>query len=509
MVWAGQVPVCQLAVLASFSMTYDELQTTFKHAYSVKLLVSPNAPLILSFLYAQFKQPGRVVIAHHELTEALEDQLLELRARDPRRYPSEAQSYLRQWCDEEHRFLRKYFATGQDDPVYELTSHAERAIEWVISLRKTEFIGTESRFLRILDLLKDIVINCTPDAAVRLQYLEAQRDLINAQVDALHADVEAAQDDEPEIALYSDTQLKERLFEASDGARRLLADFREVEENFRAIARSVHEQQFQLGARKGDILCYFLNAEDAIKESDQGRSFYAFWQFLLSPNRQDELRDWLDTIEAMPAFQIDSEQPPVLRHLKRYLLEAGAQVVASNRRLIQQLRQVLDEQQAGRMQRLHDLISNIGQLALELSPAFPEDEAFIELEGGPAVEMPLERQLWEPPLTSRFDHRPLTQGEANLAEADLDALSNQVYVNERQLRRNIDTLLERRQSVTLADVVKSYPIERGLTEVIAYLSIAAKSRQHRIETDVQDTIAVGQEAEMRDMTLPRIVFART
>ncbi|ETX08583.1 MAG: hypothetical protein ETSY2_04545 [Candidatus Entotheonella gemina] len=489
-------------------MTHDELQTTFKHAYSVKLLVSPNAPLILSFLYAQFKQPGRVVIAHHELSEALEDQLLELHAQDARRYPSDAQSYLRQWCDEDHRFLRKYFATGQDDPVYELTSHTERAIEWVISLHKTEFIGTESRFLRILDLLKEIVINCTPDVTVRLQHLEAQRAVIDAQIDALNTAVEVAEDDEPEIALYSETQVKERLFEASEGARRLLADFREVEENFRAIARSVHEQQFQLGARKGDILRYFLNAEDAIKESDQGRSFYAFWQFLMSQSQQDELREWLDTIEAMPAFEIDSASPPVLRHLKRYLLEAGTQVVASNRRLIQQLRQVLDEQQAGKMQRLHDLITDIGKLALELSPDFPEDEAFIHLEGAPGVEMPLERQLWEPPVTSRFDRRPLTQGEANLAEADFNALSNQVYVNEQQLRRNIDTLLERRQSVTLADVVKSYPIERGLTEVITYLSIAAKSRQHRIDTDVHDTIVVGQQAEMRDMTLPRIVFAR-
>ena len=313
---------------------------------------------------------------------------------------------------------------------------------------------------------------------------------------------------EPEAMLYSETQFKERLFEAYDGARRLLADFREVEENFRTIARSVHEQQFQLGARKGDILSYFLNAEEAIKESDQGRSFYAFWQFLLSQNQQDELRDWLDMIEAMPGVDSEWEPPPVLRHLKRYLLEAGSQVVASNRRLIQQLRQVLDEQQAGHMQRLLDLIGDIGTLALELSPAFPEDEGFIELEGTPAVEMPLERQLWEPPASSRFDHRPLTQGEANLAEADWHSLSNQVYVNERQLRRNIDTLLERRSAVTLADVVKSYPIEQGLTEVIAYLSIAAKSHQHRIDTDVHDTIAVGQATEMRDMTLPRVVFAR-
>ncbi len=481
-------------------MTHDELQISLKQAYSVKLLVSSNAALILSFLYAQFKQPGRMIISHYELIEALEDQLLLLRERDARRYPNQAQSYLRQWCDEEHRFLRKYFTPGQDDPVYELTSHAERAIEWVMTLQRTEFIGTESRFLRILDLLKEIVVNRTPDVAVRLQHLESQRALIQAQIDDLNTSQEAVQ--------YTETQLKERLFEAYDGARRLLADFREVEENFRGIARSVHEQQFQLGNRKGDILRFFLNAETSIKESDQGRSFYAFWQFLLSQGQQDELREWLDAIDAIPGLQMVPEQLQILRHLKRYLLEAGTQVVASNRRLIQQLRQVLDEQQAGRAQRLRDLITDIGKLALDLSAEFPEDEVFIHIEGAPAVEMPLERQLWESASTSRFDFSQLAQGEANLAEADLNGLAQQVHVNEQQLRRNIETLLERRSSVTLADVVKSYPIERGLTEVITYLAIAAKNHQHRIDTDVHDTIAVGQAAEIRDMTLPRIVFTR-
>jgi hypothetical protein len=58
-------------------------------------------------------------------------------------------------------------------------------------------------------------------------------------------------------------------------------------------------------------------------------------------------------------------------------------------------------------------------------------------------------------------------------------------------------------------VVAAYPIERGLTEVIAYLSIAAKVRQHHIDHDVQDTIPLGRHEEGRDITLPRITFARS
>ncbi|MBP6804308.1 MAG: DUF3375 family protein, partial [Chloroflexi bacterium] len=39
-------------------------------------------------------------------------------------------------------------------------------------------------------------------------------------------------------------QIKERFFEANDVDRHLLADFREVEENFRAIVRQVRNSQF-------------------------------------------------------------------------------------------------------------------------------------------------------------------------------------------------------------------------------------------------------------------------
>jgi hypothetical protein len=176
---------------------------------------------------------------------------------------------------------------------------------------------------------------------------------------------------------------------------------------------------------------------------------------------------------------------------------------------MQQLRKILDETHAAEAQRVRDLIAEISQAAMQVASDFPEDETFLELEGTPAIDMPAERQLWEPASMPRFgDERPQA-GEANLAEANLQTLYNQLYVDEQMLRRHIDTLLEQHPTVTLSDVVAAYPIERGLTEVIAYLSIAAKERQHYIDHDVQDTIPLGRHVEGRDITLPRITFARS
>jgi hypothetical protein len=87
---------------------------------------------------------------------------------------------------------------------------------------------------------------------VRLAQLEKEKEQLQAQIDAIQAT--------GQIAQYSQTQIKERFFAANDVARRLLGDFREVEENFRVIARQVQEQQLALEARKGQIVQHVLEA---------------------------------------------------------------------------------------------------------------------------------------------------------------------------------------------------------------------------------------------------------
>ena len=122
-------------------MHHDDLLSSLQQSAAIKLLQSQNAPLILSFLVDQVKQKQRSTIRHTEML-----------------YSGTAVSYLRLWCDDAHRFLRRYYDSSSDDPVYELTPDSERAIAWVEDLQKSEFVGTESRFLRIFYLLEEIVI---------------------------------------------------------------------------------------------------------------------------------------------------------------------------------------------------------------------------------------------------------------------------------------------------------------------------------------------------------------
>ncbi len=73
------------------------------------------------------------------------------------------------------------------------------------------------------------------------------------------------------------------------GARELLTDFREVEYNFRQLDRRVRERIALWEGSKGALLEEIMGERDLIADSDQGRSFRAFWDFLLSSRRQEEL----------------------------------------------------------------------------------------------------------------------------------------------------------------------------------------------------------------------------
>ncbi|MEM7346134.1 MAG: DUF3375 domain-containing protein [Chloroflexota bacterium] len=477
-------------------MNHDRLQTEFKHSVTFKLLQSSNAPLILSFLYDQFKQKHRNTISHSELSERLEDYVTLLQTQEPTLYSSKADTYLRIWCDEKHRFLRRYHEANSDDAVYELTPDTERAIRWVEELQKGEFVGTESRFLRIFSLLRDIITYGNTDVETRLGQLEAEKARIQAEIDELKTTGQAE--------TYTTTQVKERFFEANDVLRRLLADFREIEENFRNIARQVQKQQLQAGMKKGSIVKQVLDADSMLKESDQGRSFYAFWDFLISPTKQEELRALLNAIQDLEQLNDVWEETPLLRRMKRSLLDAGAKIIESNRKLGEQLRRLLDEQRLAEARRVMELASEVKQLAIKLNDNPPRISDFIEIDSPPDVDLPLQWKLWSRPEKPDFERTKLDIGTIDLTQVDLKQLYNQFYVEEGLLRRQVETLLQHQHQVTLSEVIARYPISKGLSELLTYFALASRAEFHKIDVTKQTQLQLNE----RTIIVPEVIFTR-
>jgi Protein of unknown function (DUF3375) len=486
-----------------FRMDTDQLAWDLQNEPSIKLLKAENGAFILSFLHQQFKYAQRVSIPLPEFLEQLEGYLTHLNEHEPGRYPRSAQGYITEWANEEHRYIRIALHSNSDIPDIELTSDAERTLGWLEDMHAQSFVGTESRFLMIIQLLREIVQKSTIDPGERLAQLREQRAALDEQIAVIEQSGRVEN-------RYNPTQLRERFLEASALARQLLRDFRLVEDRFRALARSIQEAQMQPGMRKGTVVEYVLDTDAELKNSDQGRSFYTFWEFLISPSQSDEFQQLLDGLTTLAELRSSLREDHLIQRLPGYLVAAGEKVVLSNARLAEQLRRLLDEQMRAENRRVQELIQQIKQ---EIYPlALPGETPFLELEGAPETLLVMEREMWEPARTQQFQAPTLEQGKVDLQDIHLDRLYTQFTIDEALLTRRIETLLEQRPQVLLSEVLTQYPIEKGLAEVLTYCELAARDSRHSFDLQLTDEILVSSAGDSplqeKHVTLPRIYYRR-
>ncbi len=271
------------------TLDYATLETMRQQHPAWRLLTAASAPLIASFLHHAFVEPNVRAMRQSDLAEALEDMLFGVREQHPDAFPKSAADYLNDWAANERGWLRKFYPPGSDEPHFDLTPATERAIVWLASLAERSFVGTESRLLTLFELLRQIGEGSEADPQKRLHELQRRRYELDAEI----ARAQAGQ-----VALLGDTALKERFQQFTGLARELLADFREVEHNFRGLDRRVRERIALWDGAKGALLEQIMGERDLIADSDQGRSFRAFWDFLMSQSRQEELTALLDRVLA-------------------------------------------------------------------------------------------------------------------------------------------------------------------------------------------------------------------
>jgi len=474
-------------------MDYPELVALQKHP-AWGLLRSPHAPLMVHFFQTTFTEPNVRSLNESQLTSRLDDLLYALAQTDATEYSRDATHYLSRWADDSNGWLRKYYVTGEDEARFELTPATEKAIEWLESLGKRQFIGTESRLLSIFELLRQVVEGSQSDPQLRLAELERRR----AELDEEIARVRAG-----DIELMDETRVRERFLDVTQTARSLLADFREVEQNFRDLDREVRERITTWTGSKAQLLERFFNEREAIGESDQGRSFRAFWEFLMSPARQRELSELLNQTFNLPAVQ---QLEPDRRLLRMHYdwLEAGDSAQRTLARLSEQLRRYVDDQAWLEDRRIMQLLQSIEGRCLALRDATPETD-FMSLESAiPDISLPLDRPLYTPPLKPKISQQILLEGEA---EGDTTALFSQEIIDKAELKARIRTALRGSTQISLGQVLERHPLRQGLAELVTYLDLASHDSRALFD-DEQPQLIVWHDRQGRERraSIPLIIF---
>lgn len=479
------------------NLDHDALDRLRQTHPAWRLLAADHAPLLLGFFDAAFIRPNRRAIPATELVAHLDaflSQLAETHGRE--RYPKSARQYLDDWAAPERGFLRKYYPRTGDDAEFDLTPSAERALEWIQGLLPQQFVGTESRLLTLLHLLRDLAIGAHTDPKARVEQLERQRAELQREIERVQSGRSGPMDA---------TQIRERYFQIADTARRLLGDFRQVEENFRGLDAQTRERIALSTQAKGALLDDIFGATDHIRQSDQGKSFDAFWEFLMSPQKQDELQAWLRAVHALPPV---GELAPdeFMRNIPYLLLDAGEKVHGTVAQLVEQLRRYIDDQAQLENRRILDIIRDIEAHAVALKAAPPRDPAFAAIDDmAPEFALPMCRALYTPPRNPVLQSSAVEAGEAVL---DLSALFAQSAVDEQALRGHIAASLRGKTQVTLAEVAAAFPPEHGLSEIVAYLRIAAGDAGATVDETVTELVHLPAQADKaaKRVRVPRVIF---
>jgi hypothetical protein len=475
---------------------FDDLEALRKGHPAWRLLRADNAALVLCFLGRVFVEENVRSISAGDLTHRLDDELYALNHQlGEGTFPRPAAGYLADWSAPETGWLRKYYPPGQTEAHFDATPDVERALTWLSTLQAREFVGTESRLNTVFDLLRQIVHGSETDPQVRLAELHRRR---------VELDTEIARVQSGDVPVLDDVALRDRYQQFSSTSRALLADFREVEANFRALDRDLRRRVAAWGGSKGELLDDVLGSRSSIGESDQGRSFHAFYDFLLSPRRQEEFSDLLARAHALDGI---GEPDARMRHIHHDWLEAGERTQATVRQLSEQLRRFLDDRVWLENRRVIELLRSIEASALAVRN-MPLQGAVAELEGtAPRVTLPMERPLYTPTQQVSVDSAGVVDGAADL---DPSLLFEQVFVDRARLTSTVRRALQSRDQATLQDLVDGAPIEQGLAEVLTYLALdddtfdVVFDERHPMQLAWHDADGVHRTA-----TLPTVSYVRT
>lgn len=452
---------------------------------------------MLSFLTSTYIDRSASNIAATELVARLDDHLLALNQQlGEERYPRSAKDYLDEWADAEHGWLRRFYPSGSDEPHFDLTPAVEKAAAWVEGLGERTFIGTESRLTTLIELLRQLVVESDDDPVVRLADLHRRRDALDAEIERVQFGGVVAADPVTQ---------RDRYQQFARSARELLSDFREVEENFRTLDRDLRQKIAGWSGSKGELLDDVVATRSGIAESDQGRSFRAFYELLLTAEQQAELTELLDRLH-----RID-DLPDLDRRLARVhydWIDASERTQGTVRQLSEQLRRFLDDQVWLENRRVFDLLRSIegNAVAIRDTPEVPVRTTLEALR--PSVVLPMERPLYRRTRTEALDGGPVDGPDEELL--DTSSMFDQLHVDRQELVGAVHRVLGTDRSVSLDAVLADSPLEHGLAELVAYFSLHETGLDLEFDDTERSQVAWTNDEEQveRQADVPEVTFSR-
>lgn len=470
---------------------------------SVELLRLRNRDLIFEFFLATFNK-DRNTISFENLSLLLSDFIsnhnISLEEEDNyniETFDVKAKNLITFWTNK--GFLTNY-KVENGDVYYELSPHTNKTINWLFSLEKTEFVGAESKFKDIFNKLKELVEFTNEDIEKRIEILEDKKLSIEQEIQKLKIG--------EDVKVFEEHEIIPRFQQLTYSAKELLTDFKEVEDNFKNITKDIYQKHTDENVTKSDILMYTFDAIDDIKESYQGKSFYAFWRFLMDRNLQEEWSNLTNELYETLSNKDIEIKDTFLKGMKNYLHSSGNKVYQANDKMAEKLTRIIRDNDNSENRLSKKIIQEIKNYLTEISKTRNKPEFSIEIELNSKINIPFDKKLTiEPKEEIVYDTKP------KLAENDI-AQSNQInkifkenVIDKKLLRNRIKEILKTKSQTTLIEVIEMNDgITKGLPELFGYFGVV-KDFTHTFNPDKQQEILF-DKINNKSIKIPEIIIVK-
>ena len=412
-------------------------------------------------------------------------------------YEEKAVKYIKKWTDS--GFLTNY--RNEDGEIYyELSSHSIKVLDWLYSLKREEYIGTESKFKSIITQLRELVEYTNEDREKRLQILEDKKMEIEHQIQRLRMG--------DDVKIFEEYEIIPRFQQISKLAKELLSDFKDVDDNFKNIIKDIYQKQIDPTLNKGGILQYTFDALDELKSSSQGKSFYAFWEFLLSRDMQNELEQLTNSLfSTLRERNIESDDR-FLQNMVSHLYESGRKVYQTNDKMADKLSHIIRENNASRSDAAKHIVQEIKNSLIDISKTKGNPDISLTVEDELDINIPFERKItFEQNESIEYNQRPENY------VLDFDSLSEigkvfcNVVIDRSIIERNLREVLKNKGQTTIAEVVNLHPLKQGLPELFAYFSILNHFSHKIINERKLEAITFNEKSKKR-IIIPEIIVSQ-
>jgi hypothetical protein len=249
---------------------------------------------------------------------------------------------------------------------------------------------------------------------------------------------------------------------------------------------------------------YALDADEALRNSEQGKSYYGFREIIRSLDSREALDAWVT--DAARLARDAGTDGLVYEMLMERLNTRMSIVQESYLRIAAQLRRVVEESAAQDSIRLLDSIASLKQAAMLRRDTPPEGD-FIEIDEGVAWSNLMELSFHEKRESVVYERMGKT---ATLTDADLADSVRKIGkpLDIERFRRTVARALAGRDQIALRTLLETEPLRDGAVDLVAYLTVAADDARHMIDDASTDDIDLLRAVNPRHATLNRIIFQK-